>query len=482
MPDYDVSIVGLGPTGAVLAALLADMGCSVLVLDREADIYDLPRAVHFDDEIMRVLQWIGVADSYQDQVLVNKGMRFVDSAGNLLLDWPRPQHITSNGWHASYRFHQPDLEHALHKALQQRKNVRILRSHLVEQVYDRGDKVRLRYRNRLDDTVHETDAKFVVGCDGANSTVRKAMDTKMEALGFEQRWLVADIMLSKEMPELGDHTLQYCDAQTPSTYCRNVGLRRRWEFALSESESDADASREDGIWDRLSRWLSPGDALIERSAIYTFKSEVSQDWVRGRLMIAGDAAHLTPPFMGQGLCAGIRDAANLAWKLALCCRTGEAGLLQSYHSERKPVAIEYIQTAVRLGELINRMGSSGKAVEPRTMTSPETRLGEGLGNNSDRFRGLLFPQLILSNGQRMDDEVGHAAVLIVSEPFSVPETAPNLRILQTHNEPSLDQELRAIGACAVLVRPDKRILATARTQEETAKMIDAYPVDAGARG
>ena len=255
MTEYDVAIVGLGPTGATLAALLADMGHSVLVLDREADIYDLPRAVHFDDEIMRVLQWVGIADDFKNNVVINKGMRFVDMAGNLLLDWPRPQEITSNGWHASYRFHQPDLERALRNGLKRRENVTVLLSHDVEHVQDTGDGVRVVYRNRTDNSVHDTTALFVAGCDGANSKIRGTIGSPMDPLGFNQRWLVVDVMLKHEMPVLGDHTLQYCDAETPATYCRNVGLRRRWEFALPEGESDEKAGDERRIWARLSGWI-----------------------------------------------------------------------------------------------------------------------------------------------------------------------------------------------------------------------------------
>ena len=474
MTDYDVAIVGLGPTGATLAEVLADMGCSVLVLDREADIYDLPRAVHFDDEIMRVLQWVGIADDFQDNVVINKGMRFVDMAGNLLLDWPRPQKITSNGWNASYRFHQPDLERALRTGLRQRENVTILLSHDVEQVQDTGDDVRLVYRNRTDNSVHDTTALFVVGCDGANSKVRGTIGSPMVSLGFNQRWLVVDVMLEYEMPELGDHTLQYCDAKTPSTYCRNVGLRRRWEFALPEGESDEKASDENNIWNRLSGWITRENAEIERSAIYTFKSEVARDWVRGRLVIAGDAAHLTPPFMGQGLCAGIRDVANLAWKLAACCRQGNGpSLLKTYESERRPVATEYIRTAVRLGELINRMGSSGKAEEPRTMQSLRTGLGEGLGKPNDPERGALFGQPTLSNGRRLDDEVGHSPVLITSRPVSPSKILSGLRVIETRDEPSLEIELQAMGALAVLIRPDKRILGAAYTAEDIGDLVQA---------
>ncbi len=472
LTDFDVAIVGLGPTGATLAALLGDMGQRVLVLDREADIYDLPRAVHLDDETMRVLNWVGIADDFQNNVIINKGMRFVDSEGNLLLDWPRPQEVTSNGWNASYRFHQPDLERALRSGLKKRENITILLAHEAEHVEDTGEMVRLSYRNKVDGSAHETTALYVVGCDGANSTIRRTIETPMESLGFNQRWLVVDVMLKHEMPELGDHTLQYCDRETPSTYCRNVGLRRRWEFALPDNETDEEASDLGNVWKRLSKWVTPENSLIERRAIYMFKSEVARDWVKGRLVIAGDAAHLTPPFMGQGLCAGIRDAANLAWKLWFSCQSDNGPtLLKSYETERKPNVTEYIRVAVQLGELINRMGSSGKAEAPQQMKSLQSELGEGLGDSDDPVRGTLFSQSVLSNGRRLDDEVGHQAVLVTSHPIDPSEAFPGLQIIDASGEPSMTEELAAIGAAAVLVRPDKRVLGVARSTEQTASLL-----------
>lgn len=470
--DFDVAITGLGPTGAVLAALLADMGCRVLVLDREADIYDLPRAVHFDDEIMRVLQWIGAADRFKDKLIVNKGMRFVDKNNTVLLDWPRPQEVTSNGWFASYRFHQPDLERVLRDSLRERDGATILLSHQLDALQDMGDKVLLRYVDRLSGTVHHATAQFAVGCDGANSTVRRIMGSQMNSLGFKQRWLVVDVMLNHEMPQLGDFTLQYCDADTPATYCRNVGLRRRWEFALPDDQTDQQASEISNVWQRLSRWLEPEDAQIERRAIYTFRSEVAGVWVKGRLMIAGDAAHLTPPFMGQGLCAGIRDAANLAWKLARCCRDeSEIPLLKTYETERKPNAAEYIGTAVRLGELINRMGNSGKAEKPQQMQDLQNVIGPGIGRASDPARGKTFSQPVLKNGKKLDDEIGHELALITVDPVEPREFPLDVRVIDARVEPPLADLLGAIGATSVLLRPDKRIFAVANSPDQIKVML-----------
>ena len=464
---HDVAVIGLGPTGATLANLLGDFGLSVLVLEREAGIYDLPRAVHFDDEVMRVLQWIGVADGYARQVFINRGMRFVDAEENILLDWPRPSEISENGWHASYRFHQPDLERALRRALTARSRVVIRPGCNLEALDDKGSGVSIEYRDVREDTTERTRARYVVGCDGANSVVRRAMNSEMENLGFAQRWLVVDVLLKRDMPSLGDHTIQHCDPVRPATYCRNVGRRRRWEFALHENENSDEMSREEAVWEMLGRWVSPDDAVLERRAVYTFKSEVAASWRQGRICLAGDAAHLTPPFMGQGMCAGIRDAANLAWKLDRCCRgTGSDSLLDTYQSERKPNAVAYIETAMKLGNLIDLAGSKG----PSALGLQTDRgvfdtgrmipvLGPGLGRDQDPLRGRLFPQIVLRDGTRLDDRIGGRPFLVVDDEVGSLRGRTNLTVLHADDEPGLADVLARFRVHAVLVRPDKRILA-----------------------
>lgn len=480
-PEFDVAIIGLGPTGATLANLLGDFGLSVLVLEREAGIYDLPRAVHFDDEVMRCFQWIGIADELSKNVVVNRGMRFLDGEGNLLLDWPRPQEISDNGWHPSYRLHQPDLERILRAALKQRKTVTVHLAHEVTGLAETGDRVSVQFRQVGKDTEETAHARYVVGCDGAGSTVRAAMQTQNIKLGFEQRWLVVDVHLTREMPELGDHTLQFCDAVRPATYCSNVGRRRRWEFALLDDEDSAGAVQNDFVWRLLSRWITPQVAQIERSAVYTFKSEIAEDWIRGRLCLAGDAAHLTPPFLGQGMCAGIRDVANLAWKLALACRgPNGAALLATYQSERKSNVTEYIKAAVALGELINKMRSQGySALGEQTdggaiqMKSVRAGLGPGLGDLQDPLRGKLIRQIVLSNGQRLDDAANKRHVLLTRQGHSEVFAAAELLTLGAGSEPAVAELLDQNDVDAIFVRPDMHILCGASGDKAPFVVLDA---------
>ena len=479
--DVDVAIVGYGPTGATLANLLAKCGVRVAVVEREAAMYHLPRAVHFDGETMRVFQTVGIADQLSKKVRVNPGMRFVDPDRNLLLDWPRPQDIGPQGWHASYRLHQPDLEHLLRERLAGNSSAVVLNNSEVISVEENGKGVTLLTRNTEDRHQTQIKAQFVVGCDGARSIVRKMIGSGMDDLGFEERWLVIDVLLKRDRPDLGDHSVQFCDPIRPMTYCRSPGVRRRWEITVLDGETDTEVTQEKRIWEFLAHWIGPDDAVLERSAVCTFKSAVAQKWRKGRLMIAGDAAHLTPPFMGQGMCAGIRDAANLAWKLALCVKgSAHERLLDSYQEERGPNVRQFIETAMRLGGLINNSDPKTALTQAQTDQSGTTRmtsiappLGEsdlaGLIRRNAPHVGQLFDQPTLSNGQRLDDVARYAPVLILRHPLP-DHIATHFPVIDADEHPNIGRVLDAIGANAALIRPDKYIAASAETDVDIATL------------
>ena len=481
---YDVAVIGYGPTGAVLAKLLALCGLQVLVIERERGIYPLPRAVHFDDETMRVFQTIGIADALRQKIRLNPGMRFVDGNGSLLLDWPRPQETTYHGWNASYRFHQPDLEALLRQTVQTHPNITVKTDTELQWLGPNPDHVSLQCHAGDSGLTSRMTASYVVGCDGARSAVRQAMGVAMEDLGFRQSWLVVDVLLHREMPELGDHSVQFCDDQRPMTYCRSPQNRRRWEITMQAGETAAQMTDPDRVWQFLSRWITPKDAQIERSVVYTFESSLAETWRKDRLLLAGDAAHLTPPFMGQGMCSGIRDAANLAWKLALTLKgRGASGLLDSYGQERSPHMRAYIETAIKLGHLINSIdGDSGpaRAGEPADKSPKMASIAPGLGGAAaacfgfatGRHTGRLFGQPLLAGGRRMDDLCGYRPVMIsrASLPAagcaSEPKSAVGPVFMDAQSEPALDAILSALQVNAVLVRPDRYILATAVSDAE----------------
>lgn len=355
------------------------------------------------------------------------------------------------GWHPSWRFHQPELEEILEARLADWPSVRVRTGARIEAVGQDEDSAILDI-----DTGERLRADWVIGCDGARSVVRRAIGGGMEDLGFHERWLVIDVLLERERPDLGDHTLQYCHPSHPATYVRGPGPRRRWEIALDDAESEEAALDPVSIEARLGQWLRPGDATIERAAVYTFHSVLARRWRDRRLLIAGDAAHQTPPFMGQGMCAGLRDAANLGWKLAAVVEGATTELLDSYQSERAPNARAYIEGAIRLGRLINASDPAEalstafrQADGSYRMASLDVGLGPGLHHGN----GRLFPQLRLADGRRMDDVIGYRPALLSRIPCDG-------AFLTAADLPDLSRTLDKMECAAVMLRPDGVIFAT----------------------
>ena len=253
----DVVIIGFGPVGAMLANLLGLQGISTLVLEREAAILNLPRAVHFDDEVMRLLQTVGLAQAMQPFIHVSPGMKFVDDAGRRLLDWPRSQEVGQQGWHASYRFHQPEFERVLRDGLARWPSVTVrLRTEAFALEQER-DAVLVRYEDLATGSLMRCRARHVLGCDGARSLVRRLMDAPMEDLGFHERWLVVDALLRRPRPDLGDWSVQYCSKQRPTTYVRGTGDRRRWEIAVLPGEDEATITQAAKVFELLKPWVTP---------------------------------------------------------------------------------------------------------------------------------------------------------------------------------------------------------------------------------
>ena len=465
MKKYDVVIVGFGPTGGTLANLLALQGFSILIIEKEKSFYPLPRAVHFDDEIMRVFQTIGITDKFLKHTIINKGTKFVNSKNQVVLDWPRPRSITENGWYPSYRFHQPDLERKLRRRLKDFKKVSVMQSTKVNSLKEEKSSVKIFIENINNNKISEIRAKYIIGCDGARSTIRKQIKAKFQNLGFTQKWAVVDLILKKNKKELPDRTIQYSNSKRPATYCRNVGKRRRWEFAINNAESEKKVLSNSYIWNFLKPWLKPSEASLERKTIYTFQSAISNKWKKGRVFLAGDAAHLMPPFMGQGMCAGVRDASNLAWKIAYCLKNNHSEkLLNTYQSERYSNVIEYIKTTVKMGEFVNAVGTSNITGEvsstpngQKSMKSIKPKLGKGLGKINDKNRGKIFPQFKLKNGKSLDNKFFDKPLLIISSKYKK-KLPKKINYINSNTAKGLNEYMLNLKIDAFVVRPDRFIL------------------------
>ena len=473
MKKYDVVIVGFGPTGGTLANLLALHGFSILIIEKEKSFYPLPRAVHFDDEIMRVFQTIGITDKFLKYTIINKGTKFVNSNNKVVLDWPRPRSITDNGWYPSYRFHQPDLERKLRARLKDFKKISIMQNTKVIGLKENKNSVKIVLENVNNKKIQEVTSKYIVGCDGANSTIRKQIKSKFQNLGFTQKWAVIDLILKKDKKELPDRTIQYSNSKRPATYCRNVGKRRRWEFAIHNSESEKQVLSNSYIWKFLKPWLKPRDAYMERKTIYTFQSAISKRWRRGRVFLAGDAAHLMPPFMGQGMCAGIRDVSNLAWKISYCLKNNHnEKLLNTYQSERYSNVKEYIKTTVKMGEFVNAIGTSNITGEvsstpdgKKSMRSIKPKLGKGLGSVKDKNRGKIFPQFNINYTKSLDVKFSLKPILILSKEIKK-NISKKINSVQPQKNKNLEKFFENSNSKAVIVRPDRFILSSCKSVKD----------------
>lgn len=466
--DCDVVVVGLGPVGDVVAGLLALEGLKVVGIERDEVPYPLPRAAVFDDEIMRIFQRLGVAERLESLCRVPDKYEFVSADDEVLLEFPVKGVPTVSGWEGSYVLHQPAVEGVLRdRLLDLAVDVRL--GHRFVGVDQGADQALVHIEGPQGS--YDLRARYVVGCDGAWSPVRQAVNIELFDYEFNEPWLVLDAV-APGGSALPNRLMQICDPARPATYLKMTGDRYRWEFMVMPGETPAQALEEGFIRTLLSDWEIGDNLSIERKAVYQFHGLVAKQWRSARVLLAGDAAHQMPPFAGQGMCAGIRDAGNLAWKLGSVIR-GEAseGLLDSYQAEREPHVRAVIETAIAMGRIIcltdpqAAAGRNAEMLARRASGAQEVSMQfPDLCNgclDTSRGAGALFPQPNV-DGRRLDDVLGsghwlvghslpelHLPAGVLAFDLSDPALAPYA--------PALNAWLVAHEAAAVLVRPDHHV-------------------------
>ncbi|WP_323688356.1 MULTISPECIES: bifunctional 3-(3-hydroxy-phenyl)propionate/3-hydroxycinnamic acid hydroxylase [unclassified Rhizobium] len=350
--DHDVVVVGLGPVGTTLATILSSKGLSVLAIDSSGDVYDLPRAVGMDHEVLRIFQNLGVADDLADVVGEYRTSEYVSSTGEVLRRMVSPEPPFQLAWPPYVTFMQPGLEKALRAKALTFPLLQIRLATEITALEDRGDHVNVEIRDLRTGTLDAIACRYVVGCDGARSFVREQLGISFEDLIFDEPWLVVDMLLSDTTVNLPQVNVQYCNPARPHTYVVGPKNLRRWEFMLMPGEDPEQIKTEQSVWHFLRPWLEPHQATLWRAATYRFHALVAKSWREGNVFLAGDACHMTPPFLAQGMVQGIKDAANLGWKISAVLKGASPDLLDSYEIERRPVVRDVIATTKALGQII----------------------------------------------------------------------------------------------------------------------------------
>jgi 3-(3-hydroxy-phenyl)propionate hydroxylase len=521
MYPRNVIVVGAGPVGCTAALLLADRGVPVTIIERYPQPHPLPRAVHLDDEVARILHRVGVSDAFLAGSRPASGLRLLDAQHCVMAEFRRDTAATDNGFPGANMFHQPELEALLlhrvdqHPLIDLRRGVEV---RAIDGVHGprAAPPVRVHTRAVADEAARTFTGSLVLGCDGASSTVRRQLGVGMQDLRFTERWLVIDIRAATPL-DTWDGVEQVCDPARAATFMHVTGDRYRWEFQLRDGEDETDLIADLG---RLLRpWTGQADLTgleVTRSAVYTFRARLATRFQVGRVFLLGDAAHLTPPFIGQGLAAGIRDADNVAWKIADVL-TGRAtpDLLTTYQAERRPHARAMIRKAKLVGWAMTG-GQDGAAAVRRLLLAAavrSTRVRDAVASTATpplrtgalhhapalsrpprtlRVGALIpNPMLRLANGKqlRLDDvldgapvmltgrrpepdllalchEHGITPVRITAEPArcAEPTTSADTAWVEARLAPDRTSRLQALAddpSLTVLVRPDRVIAAVA---------------------
>jgi 3-(3-hydroxy-phenyl)propionate hydroxylase len=444
MQAFDLAIVGLGPVGAVAANLAGAAGLKTLVVERARQPYLRPRAIVFDAEIMRIFDSIGLAAEIAKASRALEGSIYLGADRKPIRTFrarPRAHELT---WHPSNLFYQPQLEGILRDGLTRFSNVTVMLEHDVTDLRQSDEGCHLSIAAVNESASSEAQAQFVLACDGASSTIRKSLQIPLDDIGFEERWLVLDALLNGPMCWPSTHaipeevrserySLMVCDPARPSTLIPGVGRHRRWEYMLLPGERDEEVIGEAWLREQLALWINPEDVEIVRAAVYRFRALIARSWRVQNVFLVGDAAHQTPPFYGQGMCHGIRDASQLLWKLRLVLDgIASPELLDSYQTEREPHVREIIAASVAAGAEVCKLDPEAAEARDTEFRRIEAQRGDApvaitdivpaihAGLTDPASGGMRLPEFVFSTPQGLSGRVdqllaGRFTVLALEE-------------------------------------------------------------------
>ena len=425
--DTQVAVVGAGPVGATVANFLGLYGVDTVLIERCPQVIDYPRAVGMDDECLRSFQAVGLAGEMAKDMIQNVPLRFFDARGRCFAD-VRPA-TREYGWSRRNIFLQPACERVLRSGLGRFPSVQTLLGHDAIRLHQDDLGVELGVLGPGEEHLRIR-AEYLVAADGGRSTVRDLLDVPLEGDTHPRKWVVIE---SDTDPLDAPFTGLHCDPARPYVSIRLPYDRRRWEFMLFPGEDSEQMLKPGKVRELLTPHVAdPARLNIIRARVYTHHSRIARRFTVGRVCLAGDAAHLMPPWAGQGLNTGIRDATNVAWKIAAIVTKGaDPGILATYDTERRPHAQAMIDLSTMLGRILSPTSRQVAAARDLAFRSvvwapavktwilqmrfkPMPRYADGLIVPGERGRnspvGRMFAQPLVENahGQavRLDDTLG----------------------------------------------------------------------------
>lgn len=419
-PTYDVAIVGYGPVGATAANLLGRRGLDVAVIERDPDIYFRARAISTDEEVLRIWQQVGLADRLNADMQPGAGATFVGADGR-----PFAALLPSNrgNGHPPQQFiYQPAVDTVLREGVDRFPNVTVLLEHECLRVLQHADGVELMLADLTKDAFTRIRARYVIAADGGSSALRGQLGVGFSGRTFSERWIVIDTQVLQEWP--GHDQLRFhCNPARPTVDCPTPLGHHRWEFPVRADEDDKALLTDEAVWKVLGdQGISDRNVEIIGTACYSHHVRFADRWRVGRVFLAGDAAHAMPPWIGQGMCAGVRDVANLCWKLdAVITGSLPETVLDTYQAERMPHVKEVTRRAVKVGKLIIERNPLRASIRDHTLRAasklphftawlrehrwlPDARYRCGLlVHNGNDAAGRLMPQPWVTdeNGERV---------------------------------------------------------------------------------
>lgn len=487
MPRYDVIVCGLGPVGQLLSLLLGDLGVRTLAFDRADGVYELPRAAVIDDEVLRILQSVGVDHEVLRSAQVQERASIVTASG-------RPVEVLSArvgalGHPPLVSIHQPTMERTLLAALADRPSVEVRRGLELDVLDRRAERVDVLLRPSGGGRPSSVSARFLVGCDGAGSAVRSRLQIPFEGTTASQRWVVLDALVDRPLRK-AQHPHFVGDRARPAVTLPMSPGRHRWEWMVHPGEDAAPLLTAPALQAAMDPWLDGERATVERAVVYTFHTRTARRWRQGRVLLAGDAAHLMPPFAGQGFSSGARDAANLAWKLHAVLDGAPIRLLDTYERERRTHVAAMQRTANWMGSLVQATAPpvvrardavlhaiDGTRVQDWLTSHVKPLPSYGAGAFAERPArmpwsravGSLFPQ-----SGRLDDELGHGwSAVTIDDAAATELRAAGLSV----HDPGADGAwLRDRGCTWALLRPDRFVFACGRNGQIAAAVARWRPL------